>query len=252
MRRRGFTLIEVILALALLALLLGAVLSLQWALLERRGKLVAGAEQAAGLAMLFQRLEAGLLASTAGDGSGGGGGAGVKGGPRSIRVLSRAVWLAGPSERERGDASGAGGRGGEEGSGAGRSAARTLSDLVGMEVVLVGEAGAGRVELTRWMIDAGGETSRATTVLAEGVRDLRLRYFDGRAWKETFDSVEAGGLPAAVEVSVWMGGSGGRGDGGTGAAATRADEAAEQGMGPPTRVRVIAVPDGGVGEGGGS
>lgn len=40
--------------------------------------------------------------------------------------------------------------------------------------------------------------------MAEGVSALRLRYFDGRSWRDSFDSKAAGDLPVAVEVALWF------------------------------------------------
>lgn len=240
--------LEVILALALMSLLLVGVLSFQWMLMDRRATLMARADEAEGVSLLVQRLEADLLAATAGDGRGG---AGVKGDGRGVRIHARGVWLAGPSASERREAS-------DEPSGGGAGTGQAIlsrsaaGDLMGTEVRWEpAGVGGGRLVMTRWLMDGGEEVSRGSTVLAEGVRGFRLRYFDGRAWSDRFDSAEAGGLPAAVEVCVWTGRGAAVGGDGTdliaasGAGAINVNSAEVPGD-SPTRVRVMAVPDGGV------
>ena len=216
-RRGGFTLMEVLLALALAAGLAGAVMSFAWNLLDRRAALVEHARRTRGGAAVLDRIERDLIGAmvSARDGT-----AGVEGTATSVRVLSRGVWLSGDREG-------------------------APSDLQGSEIRL--DAGAGRIVGRRWAgPDAGGDEE----VVAGGVRRVRLRYLRGREWVETFDSAREGTLPAAVEVAVWFGepevepAQPGEGEA-EARAATMRERPPE-----PDRVRVIAVPDAaGAGEG---
>lgn len=69
---------------------------------------------------------------------------------------------------------------------------------------LLGEAGAsgiafdparGRVSVVRGI---------ARDELGAEVRDLRIRYLAPDGWTESFDSIDAGGFPVAIEVSIWF------------------------------------------------
>jgi hypothetical protein len=94
---------------------------------------------------------------------------------------------------------------------------------------------------------------------------MTVRYHDGRGWSDSFDSDEVGALPVAIEVALWFHrwdwepASGSATEaGGFDADAMALDDPAEEqtnadeeGIGvtrEPDRVRVIAIPDGGVEE----
>ena len=116
----------------------------------------------------------------------------------------------------------------------------------------------------RWNI--GGSTPELETV-CDHVEAVRVRYFDGKEWKASFDSLSAGALPVAVEVAVWFGtpkkdenaaGPAARPakSGGTKGAKTEPDATSDEGAPAkqdaaaalpsrePDRLRVIVVPDG--------
>lgn len=221
MTRRSFTLLEVLLALGLVVLLSGAVYGFLWNLLGQRDRMVQAGSEADAADVIVERLEADLFGSLAGAG----GRAGISGDSSSIRVLSRGVAL--PTEGEAG----------------------TPGDLLGTEITW--DRFAGIVRARRWEgVEPGGEFEP----IARGVQRLRLRYFDGRTWKPSFDSTSR--LPAAVEAAIWFGAPPERpetasdlapsavtdGDGGAAGSDDR--------LGPPPtpdrhpdRVRVMVVPD---------
>jgi len=221
-RRNAFTLMEVLLAVALAAGLAGAVMSFVWNLLDRRAALVEHGRLARGASLVMDRIERDLMGAMV---AARGGEAGVRGTETQLRVLSRGVWLGG----EAGEAP---------------------ADLQGSEIWW--DAAPGRIVGRRW---AGAAARGEEETVCEGVRRLRLRYLRGREWVETFDSVEAGMLPAAVEVAIWFGSpDGAAGVGGLGEGEREAMSGTVGADLPePDRVRVIAVPDavdGGEGVGG--
>jgi hypothetical protein len=206
--------------------LLGAMIAFTWNLLDRRAALARGARDVQAGTALIEQIENDLLAGLVGDA---GVGAGVKGTATTLRLLTRGVWL--------GDAAGT----------------ATSGDLHGTEYAF---DGAGRLSAHRWVqgLDGGGGGG-SFDVISDRVQRLRLRYFDGREWRDSFDSLETGGLPVAIEVAMWF--TALRNEVATGlpvaAAATGDDEgdvaasdSSEAGppLGPPHRLRVIIVPDG--------
>lgn len=171
---RGFTLIEVMIALALIALLAGAVLSFLSSLSSRQDALVRAAEEAQATDTLLDRIEGDLLAGLAGDASLG---AGINGTATRLRILTRGVDL------------------GDGGSG----------DLQEAVYAFVGST----LSLSRRPAGPGSEgVTAASHPLSTGLARVRFRYFDGRAWATSFDSAALGRLPAAVEIEVWRAGRG--------------------------------------------
>jgi prepilin-type N-terminal cleavage/methylation domain-containing protein len=209
---RAFTLIETLLALALVALLSGSILGFLFALSDRRKELDRTVHREEGASVLCEQLEAGLLCALAGDATIG---PGVKGDAGSVRIISRGVRLPGTA---------AGARGG--------------GDLVASEFRF--DAGAGVVRAKRWAV--GGSEPEAD-LLIEHVRSLKIRYRDGGEWVEAFDSVARNRLPGAVEVSLWFGDAPATPKE-EGSEAPKPAESAETAP-PPDRVRLIAVADAG-------
>lgn len=248
MTRRAYTLIEVLLALGLIAMLSGAAYTFFWQLLGARTRLVRDARTHAAVASLFQRLEDDLTGAIAGDPRLG---AGIRGTATDLRILSRGRWL------DQAAAEGAGGEGGAEGSGVTRGGVAP-TDLIASEYAFSPEAG--ELRARRWPISSANSEPPALEPVAGDVRSLRLRYFDGREWRDEFDSASAKDLPAAIEVSVWLGPPLPSDDRQPASASrqtppptrgaqpddrrpSRARDADER-LGPPDRVRVIVVPDG--------
>ncbi|HYE01752.1 MAG TPA: hypothetical protein VD963_00815 [Phycisphaerales bacterium] len=211
--RPGFTVVEVMLALALMFLVVGGVLGFLGNVQLRRAGVSRLAGELEGSLALVDRLESDLAVCVAGDERHG---PGIRGDATSIDLLTRAVWL-----------------------GAGRRAELEVGgDL--QRSTLRFDAGAGRVTLER--ADGAGPLTPAET-LADGLARVRFRYYDGAEWAETFDSGAHGGLPVAIEVGLWYGPPGSAPI--PGAAPSVAESAAPRAaLRAPDRLRVIVVPDG--------
>ncbi|MCC6676593.1 MAG: prepilin-type N-terminal cleavage/methylation domain-containing protein [Phycisphaerales bacterium] len=193
--RRGFTLLEVLVAIALVLLLSWAMFSVVTDLGGRRDRLVELSARQSQTGTLFELLEADLICSVASDREGGGG---VVGTSTGLRIASRGVVLEHDGTAARGD-------------------------LVRSDYRF--DAGEGVITLSR--------DGAAAEVVAEGIRRMELRYFDGNGWRQEFDSSERDGLPVAVEVLLWYANPGaGVATGSAAADTTR-----------PDRVRQIAIPD---------
>lgn len=170
--RRAFTLLEVLLAIALVAVLAGGVVSFLFGMLERREALTTESERRAVAGVVFEEVE-GMLATTMVTDSRGG--AGIVGTGTTLTVRGRGVPVV----------AGAGARSG-------------IGDEVGVEFAF--DAASGEVRGTR-LGPAGGTAE----VVGGGAQSLRIRYHDGREWRSEFDSAKAGVLPRAVEISLWFG-----------------------------------------------
>lgn len=168
-RGRAMTLLEVMFALAILVVLSVGVGAFYFEMTARRDRLVLMATQQRDVSLYFDRVEGALLSALAvtTDGS-----AGVKGDATSLTVATRAVQ---PSLDE----------------------AAALDD----GCVMTFEFSEASRRCTQSVVT--GEQSVSEPVLSS-VERLRYRYSDGRSWTSGFDSMDQGGLPVAVEVSVWL------------------------------------------------
>lgn len=239
MSRRAFTIAEVLIALALIAAVGAAAMTLLWGVADHRERIGSTAMASRGCGDLLERIESDLLGAVAGDARVG---AGVRGDATSLTILCRGVTgLA--------------------------SISAVSGDLVGASYTLAGD----RVEMRRWVVGgAAGGASEPSVPLAEGVGALRLRYFDGSTWLDSFDSAQVGKLPVAIEASIWLGPrpEAGAGDEAPMSPAPPDDSLAaessefsedlppldeggglvaaslEEELGPPTRQRIMIVPDG--------
>jgi len=235
--RRAFTLMEVMLALGLIVLLMGFTGMFAVDLGRQRSRLASASYELSGWVMIVDRLDRALTCVIAGDPSAG---AGVVGGADRLVLLTRGVWLdAGLAE-------------GDEGS-------VVREDL--QRVSLSFDADRGVLELMSSSVDGGeggagsrGDGGRGAQI--SGVSFVRLRYYNGRAWVESFDTSSAGMLPMAVELAVWLGeiereetvgvgadGGDGFAVGDGGGVARRSGSGRSEPMGEPDFVRVFAVPD---------
>lgn len=201
--RHAFSLVEVLLALAIAVLLSAAILALLLNLGRRRTAILRLASEQQSTGVFLDRLEADLSAALAGDAALG---AGVKGSRTELALLSRGVVLGGAGP-----------------------AIAALGDLQGSRYVFDREVGV--LKARRWSAGRGAAETGELEVVSSPVRRLRFRYFDGREWKNGFDSLAAGGLPVAVECAVWTG-------------TPPASDAPVGDWGAPDRLRVIVVPDG--------
>lgn len=173
--RRGMTLFEAIISLGLAVALLGAAFFFLANLLDSRERAREHARRHASATALLDRLESDLVMAVAGDAALGGG---VTGDSTSLRILTRGVLLRLDDSRA------------------------TLSDLVRHEYRF--NPATRRIDATRAGARAGTGGGAAITHTFEGeVARLRYRYYDGSGWSDAFDSLAQGGLPVAIEVSIW-------------------------------------------------
>ncbi len=177
-RNRAFTLLEVMLALALLVGLIAALWAFLGNLQLSQHSVNDEVEQHVAATHILDCLEQQLAQSIAGvPGGGGEAGAGVTGAATSIRVLARGVPIVvqGSADQPLG------------------------GDLVATSLAC--DEGSSTMQFEQKTIGGGGSSvsSRVGSVGA-----LRFRYFDGTTWSDHFDSAARGGLPPAVEVSIWF------------------------------------------------
>lgn len=210
MKRRAFTLLEALIAVAMIGLLAGALAIFVDDLATTRAHVTRTTDRARSADAVFGVVEAALQTAVV---DGGRLGAGVSGSPDGLRVLS-----------SRTDAVGSTGA---------QLARAAFAPLVVTEVrqsgqgILVGRAG-------------------VASALPGSACTVRFRYFDGTQWTDWFDSLQAGQLPVMVEVSVWFSAVGAGADAEAEAEAEtepELDARAEESLPPPDRVRRFAVPD---------
>jgi len=201
MTRRAFTLIEVLAAIALLLVLSGSLMSFGAALLDRADWTARTVNDLRACGIVFDRVSTALRTCEVGGGSAG---PGVSGDSSSITVLCRSE---------------PGGR----------------SDLARLRLSF--DRGAGTLAFAF----GDAQDTPAEELLSDRVQSVRIRYYDGRAWRDSFDSRDADALPAAVEVSVWLGAP---------TTPSNANANANADGFPsrePDRKRLFAIPDAGVG-----
>jgi len=211
--RRGFTLIEVLIAVALLSLLTGSMFAFLVNLARTRDRTLSVSRVESGATLFLDRLEDDLGACIAGDASFG---PGVRGTADSIEVLRRLVTVEG-------------------------------AEVDPARAVL----GVYRHDPVARTIETIDPDTGEGEVLGTGVVRLAMRYHDGSQWLDSFDSSRSG-LPVAVEVSLWLGDPAAPGETTDAIPEFGALEAPMQPeLGEtspeslhPDRVRIIAVPDG--------
>lgn len=188
--RPAFTLIEVLVAIALLALLSGAISAFFWNLLDRETRVLGLAGRSRAASVLFDRLERDLFTAVASAPDG----PGIVGDETGLIIAHRAV-LAG--EHPEYDLQ--------------RTEIRFDPKAHTLTVTRVDAMGTAADDADEERADAGdvflgmdgSDRSDDRGVLADNIRYIRLRYHDGREWRSSFTSDR--GLPAAVEVAVWYG-----------------------------------------------
>lgn len=272
MNNRAFTLIEVLIALALILALVGAMYGFLFDLMSARRTVLEHVRQESAAVALIGQLETALATCIVGDRTVG---SGVTGDAHSIRVLSRGVAASHATN--------------------GVDAPEPFIDLQLNEYRFA--AGSRRIEGRRQPLGVparnvatetvdgtadAAASSRAAAAAAvfsplEGtVHRLRFRYHDGDRWVKSFDSRAHDHLPVAVEVTVWFSPRASVEPGDEGAEAGEAepdtpdvrsqddpafagtadaeenpsddpdsllDDPDEIGWGTPDRVRVIVIPD---------
>jgi hypothetical protein len=121
-----------------------------------------------------ERVESDVLSGLAGDDAAG---AGVSGTATSLKLLTRGVWLPGAK------------------------AESSAGDLQASEYVW----SAGVLRGRRWI---ASQSAPEFETISDHVQALRLRYYDGEKWRDSFDSLSEGALPVAIEVALWFGDAG--------------------------------------------
>ncbi len=164
--RRGFTLIEVLVGIAIGGALLAALGVFTLNLTDTRARLAEMTARVDSAEVVFSALDRAIATAIVEDASLG---AGVSGNESALRVVRSAVGLGG--EREA-----------------------LFAETGVVEVRLA--PGAQRIEIVR---------DGRTAALPAPVRAMRIRYLGERGWSDAFDSGEAGGFPAGIEVSIWFG-----------------------------------------------
>lgn len=220
--RRGFTLTEVLAAVAVLAVLMSAMAGFVWDLRGQRAVLADLSSDLSAGDALMMTLDRALLAVVASEP---GVGAGVRGDGGSISLLTRGVAVGHQGEDPTG--------------GALQRVTARWAEREGLTIA--------RGPVARSEDEPGGPDEE---VLSRRVERLTLRYHDGERWSGSFDSAERGGLPAAVEVALWFAPPGGSAIARESRAEPPQLDASESGSPPvlaaPDRLRVFAVIGGGL------
>lgn len=175
--RRAFTMIEVLLALGLLAGLTAGVSSFVYSMTQSRRTVEKATDEEMVLSTFMDQLESDLTSVVAG---GGPGVPGVVGTADSLSLISRRVGI--PTDPAMGEAASRG----------------QLSDLRRTEYTF------GSTLSARRHIGLDGPVDSANAAVGA----VQLRYYDGTQWAPTFSSATAGGLPIAIEVRVWRASAG--------------------------------------------
>lgn len=177
--RRGFTLLEVLIAIALILGLVGSMFAFMFDLLSSRIRALDYTAKQLAATTLIERVEADLMSCLVGDRTSG---AGIKGDGNRLRILTRAV-AASLAERGIDDPA-------------------VFGDLQLVEY---------RFNEQRRLIEARrtplGDSQTGDTsfsALGNPVYKVRFRYHDATAWRDSFDSLFADRLPLAVEIAVWF------------------------------------------------
>jgi hypothetical protein len=201
---RAFTLVEVVLVLALVIAVLGGVASLSERVMEHRARSRAWMTAQETAELVIGTLDRELATCTGGDETVG---AGVSGDGSRIHVVSRGVL-------------------GVEG------------DQIVTELRF--DAATGTVTGKR--LSAGSIDQSEMVRIGGGLEAMRLLYRTGEEWVESFDSDQRGFLPAAVQVELWFSsGSGSSAAAGGGSGLQAPAQGFPQR--PADRVRIIAIPD---------
>lgn len=171
--RRAFTLIEVMLALAIMLALAGTVYTFLFDLIDSRDRIMSESDRSRMGIGALEQLERDIMTTIAGSTKLG---TGIRGTPTSIELLSRGVTL--PIEID---------------------SQTVLGDMQGVSLSWDGQYGT--LSASRWDVLAGART--APEVISDKVAYLQLRYYDGSQWRGSFTSSSE--LPVAIEIAIWFG-----------------------------------------------
>ncbi len=172
-RWRGFTLMETLVALALLLVLVGMVFAFGMNLTASRDRLNKHIRQSQAVRVFLDRLEQDLHTSLAADA---GQGAGIVGNESSLALLSRSVGSMGQTQ----------------------GISQATHDLQRSEY---------RWDNASRTLEAGRGAAGASPSWNTITGDLgyvQWRYHNGSSWVTRFDSGSTKRLPVAVEVAIWF------------------------------------------------
>jgi len=175
--RHGFTLLEVLIAIAMIGALLGSMFAFMHELLQSRSRALDYTARQLAAATLIDRVESDLIACVVGDATLG---AGIDGDASRLAILSRGV------------AAHLAGRGIDGG---------VLGDLQQAQYRF--QDASRLIEVRRGTPGEGLDAMTDDFVAIGPAFKVRFRYHDGDRWSDTFDSLAKNRLPAAVEVAVW-------------------------------------------------
>lgn len=183
--KHGFTLLELLIAIALLGLLSASVFAFMWHLFDREERTLVLARRTQTATVLFDRIERDLLTAVTATAEG----PGIVGDDHGITIAHRAVFVGGQNSPHT-------------------DLQRTTIhfDRARHELTLVREDAFEQSEPegdgTRPEAVPGPRQSELDGVLAMDIRAVRFRYHDGRTWRSSFTSSRK--LPVAVEVAIWF------------------------------------------------
>lgn len=164
--KRGFTLLEVMVGLAIIAALVGALSGFLINLNDARARLTTTVERVECADAVFALVDRALATAVVVDPQFG---AGVGGNESTLRVVRSGVGL-------------------------GQGDAPLLDDRERCEVRFL--ASAGRIEISR---------GDRRDIIDVPVRTVRIRYLSERGWRDAFDSRDDGAFPVGIEISIWFG-----------------------------------------------
>jgi len=176
-RHPGFSLFEVLVAIAILVTLLSSIFGVLFELGDVRRRVVARSAQLEDSTQLIEWIERAVLTCVL---EGPAGDAGFSGDATSMRIIAREC-LADVEDAD-GWAIGA------------HRLSVSFEPTGG--TIMMGQSPA---------VGLSSSDDASSGLPSTGVfGDIRFRYHDGEAWRESFDSVRAGRLPRAVEVAIWF------------------------------------------------
>jgi prepilin-type N-terminal cleavage/methylation domain-containing protein len=196
MHRRGFTLMEVLIAIALLLVLSSVIFTFLRDVMASRERIAEITAQQRLASLIIDRIEEQAIFSIVGDAAFG---SGISGDETSLIILSRGVAV-----REVAHAD---------------SWHKAFFDLIRTEYQF--DEGSHSVRVSQEIPDAAGsdrdngQTSsrfnihrinpeEAHETFSTRLYKLRFRYHDGIAWSSNYDSLSEGRLPRAIEVAIWF------------------------------------------------
>ncbi len=176
MKDRGFTLLEVLISLALISALLGALFAFYFNLLQSRARIADQADRVRGAELMMEHIERAIMFCTAGDVIFG---PGIDGSNDRLSILTRGVLPALDAEL----------------------ANLSLMDLQRVEITT---SPGGPASMRRTAMKTGTHARAGTGVLASQLGMVRFRYYNGSQWLDTFNTTQAGALPHAIEIAIWF------------------------------------------------